>query len=62
MSKYYPKRGADFQNGNRDAQPAPDPGSCVSRGTYRACMLSYLKQIDEKKIYGRSAVIAYEPI
>jgi hypothetical protein len=62
MSKYYPRRHADFQNGNRNASPAPDTGTCVSRGTYRACMLSYLKAIDEKKIQGRPAVIAYEPI
>lgn len=62
MTKYYPKRGADFQNGNRNAQPAPDTGTCVSRGTYRACMLSYLHAIDTGKIYGRPAVLAFEPI
>jgi len=62
MTKYYPRRLADFQNGNRDARPAPDTGTCVSRGTYRSCMLSYLAQIDEKRIQGRPAVIAYEPI
>ncbi len=62
MTKYFPKRKADFQNGNRNASPAPDTGTCVSRGTYRACMLSYLKAIDEKRIQGRPVVIAFEPI
>lgn len=62
MAKYYPRRGPDFQNGNRNAQPAPDTGTCVSRGTYRACMLSYLHAIDTGKIYGRPVILAYEPI
>lgn len=62
MTKYYPRRGADFQNGSRDARPAPDTGTCVSRGTYRACMLSYLNKIDTGAHWGRPAIIAFEPI
>lgn len=52
MSKYFPNRKADFQK----------RGTCVARGTYRAVMLSYLNAIDQKRILGRPAVIAYEPI
>lgn len=62
MQTYFPNRKNDLQNGNRNAQPAPDPGTCVSRGTYRACMLSYLRQIDQKRILGKPVVFAYEPI
>jgi hypothetical protein len=62
MTKYFPRRGADFQNGNRNASPAPDTGTCVSRGTYRAAMLSYLQQIDSGNLYGKPTILAYEPI
>lgn len=62
MAKFYPNRRNDMQNGSRNATPAPDSGTCVARATYRACMLSYLRQINEKKIVGRPAIFAYEPI
>ncbi len=62
MTKYFPLRAADFQNGNRSASPAPDTGTCVARGTYRAAMLSYLHQIDSGNLYGKPVVLAYEPI
>jgi len=62
MTKYFPRRGADFQNGSKNASPAPDTGTCVARGTYRGAMLSYLRQIDEGAVYGKPVVLAYEPI
>lgn len=62
MDKYFPGRPADFQNGSPGTRPAPDEGTCVGRGTYRACMLSYLHAIDSRQIVGRPVVIAYEPI
>jgi hypothetical protein len=52
MTKFYPNRRADLQR----------RGTCVARGTYRAVMLSYLNAIDQKRLLGRPAVIAYEPI
>jgi hypothetical protein len=62
MEKYFPGRGADFQNGSRGAKPAPDEGTCVGRGTYKACNLSYLAALDSRQIPGRPVIIAYEPI
>lgn len=62
MFKFFPNRQNDFQNGSRSAQPAPDGGTCVARGTYRATTLSYLRAIDERKIVGRPVIFAYEPI
>ena len=60
MRKYFPNRKNDFQNGGRNAQPAPDHGTCVSRGTYRAAMLTMLRQIDEQQIVGKPGVLSYE--
>jgi hypothetical protein len=60
MQKYFPNRKNDFQNGTRGVKPAPDHGTCVSRGTYRAAMMSMLRQLDEQQIVGRPAILAYE--
>jgi len=60
MRKYFPGRKNDFQNGTRGVQPAPDHGTCVSRGTYRGGMLSMLRQIDEQQIVGKPVVLSYE--
>jgi hypothetical protein len=60
MFRFFPGRKNDFQNGTRGVAPAPDHGTCVARATYRAAMLSMLRQLDEKQIVGRPAILAYE--
>jgi hypothetical protein len=39
-----------------------DPGTCVSRGTYRACQDSYGTAIHKGLIVGRGTELAFEPI
>ena len=60
MEKYFPGRKNDFQLGNRDAKPAPDHGTCVARATYRSCMLSMLRQIDNQEIVATPQILSYE--
>lgn len=62
MFKYFPSRQNDFQNGSRGTRPAPDTGTCVSRGTYRASMLSYLRAIDERILIGRPVILSFEAV
>ncbi len=60
MRKYFPGRKNDFQLGHHPPRPDSDHGTCVSRGTYRACMLTMLRQIDEQQIVGKPVVLSYE--
>lgn len=60
MFKYFPRRRNDFQRGSRPPRSDDDPGSCVARGTYRSCMLTMLRQIDEKQIVGKPTLLSYE--
>jgi len=60
MFKYFPGRRNDFQRASRPPRSDDDHGTCVSRGTYRACMLSMLRQIDEKQVVWKPVVLSYE--
>lgn len=60
MFKFFPGRRNDYQLGHRPPRIDSDHGTCVARGTYRSCMLSMLRQINEQQIVGRPVILSYE--